>query len=61
MAKVTKNDGKRVNPRKTGGGAEVLGVTKDGVRILKPKGPATHFTRKELRETVATVRAAKQA
>jgi hypothetical protein len=38
----------------------VLGTTKDGVRILKPKGEATHFTRKEVREAVAQVRAAKR-
>jgi hypothetical protein len=37
--------------------ARVLGVTKDGVRILKPKGPATHFTQKEVREAVAMARA----
>jgi hypothetical protein len=61
MTKVTKKFGKHVKPRKTSGGADVLGVTNDGVRILKPKGRATHFTRKELRATVATVRAAKQA
>jgi hypothetical protein len=32
----------------------VLGVTRDGVRILKP-GRATHFTTKEAREAVAIV------
>jgi hypothetical protein len=40
---------------------KVLGVTKDGVRILKPKGEATHFSAKEIRDAIATVRAAKQA
>jgi hypothetical protein len=39
-------------------GTKVLGVTKDGVRILKPRGKATHFTGSELREAVATARAA---
>jgi hypothetical protein len=41
--------------------AKVLGTTSDGVHILKPRGKATHFTQKELRDAVATVRAAKQA
>jgi hypothetical protein len=33
--------------------AEVLGVTKDGVKILKPVHKATNFTAKEAREAVA--------
>jgi hypothetical protein len=41
--------------------SNVLGVTKDGVRILKPKGKATHFTQKEVRNAVVAVRAAKRA
>lgn len=41
--------------------AKVLGTTKDGVRILKPKGKATHFTAKELQGAIASVRAAKKA
>jgi hypothetical protein len=40
---------------------KALGVTKDGVRILKPKGKATHFTPKELRDAVAAARASKRA
>ena len=43
------------------GGYKVLGTTKDGVKILKPKGRATHFTGKELREAIATVRSAQKA
>ena len=43
------------------GGYKVLGTTKDGVKILKPKGRATHFTDKELREAIATVRSAQKA
>ncbi|HEX9905433.1 MAG TPA: hypothetical protein VGA77_10755 [Propylenella sp.] len=39
---------------------KVLGVTRDGIEIIDP-GPATHFTRKELREAVATVVAARKA
>jgi hypothetical protein len=42
------------------GGSKVLGTTKDGVRILKPKGKATHFTAKELKWAVASARAAKR-
>lgn len=39
--------------------SKVLGTTKDGVVILKPRGAATHFTPKELRDAVASARAAK--
>lgn len=40
---------------------KVLGVTRDGVRILKPPGRrSTHFTPKEAREAVAAVLAAKR-
>lgn len=38
----------------------VLGVTRDGVRILN-QGKATHFTQKELRDAVRSVRASKRA
>ncbi len=41
--------------------APVLGVTRDGVRILKQPGDATHFTAKELRDAVRLVREAKTA
>jgi hypothetical protein len=37
-------------------GGKVLGVTRDGVRILEPKGPATHFTALEIREAIKVVR-----
>ena len=43
------------------GSYEVLGTPKDGVKILKPKGRATHFTDKELREAIATVRSTQKA
>jgi hypothetical protein len=61
MAKPSK---KMIRASKTGerfAGTKVLGVTKDGVRILKPKGNATHFTGSELREAVATARATTRA
>ena len=36
---------------------EILGVTFDGVRILKPRGHATHFSDSELRDAIGTVMA----
>jgi hypothetical protein len=54
-----------IRPKLTGKAAKasrrpkVVGVTKDGVRILASKGKATHFTAKEIREAVAAVRAAR--
>jgi hypothetical protein len=41
------------------GGYRVLGTTRDGVNILKPKSGATHFTPKELRDAIGSVRAGK--
>jgi hypothetical protein len=38
------------------GASKVLGMTKDGVRILKPRGRPTHFSQSEIREAVASVR-----
>ena len=35
--------------------SEVLGVTKDGVKILKPARAPTNFTVEEVREAVARV------
>lgn len=60
MAKASKKMGYAGKSAKSVSG-KVLGTTKDGVRILKPKGKATHFTQKELRSAVASVRAAKKA
>jgi hypothetical protein len=54
MAKTRKN---AVREKKAAF-AKVLGVTKDGVRILKPKGRATHFTQKELRDAVRATKGA---
>jgi hypothetical protein len=34
----------------------VLGTTKDGVHIRKPKGSATHFSAQEVRDAVAKAR-----
>lgn len=38
------------------GGYRVLGTTRDGVAILKPKGSATHFTDKELVQAIQAAR-----
>lgn len=37
-------------------GRPVLGVTRDGVAILRPPQGATHFTTDELRRAIAHVR-----
>jgi hypothetical protein len=37
--------------------SKVLGTTFDGVKILKPKYKATHFTTGELRRAIANARA----
>jgi hypothetical protein len=39
--------------------SKVLGTTSDGVRILKPKGRATHFTAPQLEAAISRVRAAR--
>ena len=59
---MTKAPAKTVRDSKSGKSVagKVLGTTRDGVRILKPRGNATHFTQKELREAVNRVRAGKQ-
>jgi hypothetical protein len=59
MSKSPKRTGLSAKGRKTAKGAKVLGTTFDGVRILKPKGKATHFTEGELRLAIANARAAR--
>jgi hypothetical protein len=39
--------------------SKVLGTTSDGVRILKPKSRATHFTVPRLKAAISRVRAAR--
>jgi hypothetical protein len=51
----------RVSRAAKSAAGKILGITKDGVRILKPRWSATHFTQKELRDAVARARAGKQA
>ncbi len=61
MSKTSKTANKSKAGKSVAG--RVLGTTKDGVRILSANSSgATHFTRKELRDAMATVvRAAKTA
>jgi hypothetical protein len=59
MTKTPAKTAPNLKPRKSAAG-KVLGTTSDGVRILKPKGNATHFTQKELREAVARVQSSKR-
>jgi hypothetical protein len=59
MAKPTSKSGSHGKTLKTTAGS-VLGVTRDGVRILK-QGKATHFTQKELRDAVRSVQSIKRA
>lgn len=48
-------------PNETIAGYKVLGTTKDGVRILKPKGrTSTRFSERDIRDAIMSVRAAKQ-
>jgi hypothetical protein len=61
MAKLSKTVRSSAKTGKRLAGTKVLGVTKDGVRILKPKGKPTHFTQGELRSAVATARTAARA
>jgi hypothetical protein len=59
---MTKSPSKaaRVSRTAKSAASKILGITKDGVRILKPRGKATHFTQKELRDAVARARAGRQ-
>lgn len=61
LLRMAKTAPKKMAARKSARRREpkVLGITSDGVRILKP-GRGTHFTLKEAREAVATVLAAKR-
>ena len=43
------------------GGYRVLGQTKDGVRILAPKGKSESFTVTELKKAIRSVRTGKVA
>ncbi|HLJ72843.1 MAG TPA: hypothetical protein VKU03_16125 [Roseiarcus sp.] len=61
MAKASKKTKRGNKAERAAGQAKVIGVTKDGVRILKPRGKATHFTQKEIREAVAAARTARRA
>jgi hypothetical protein len=51
--------GKRVYKKASGGnrarGYRVVGITTDGVRILRPKVKPEHFTSSEIRRAIAEV------
>ena len=49
------------NTPTTVGGYKVLGETRDGVRILAPKGKPQSFTVPELKKAIRSVRAGKAA
>ncbi len=40
--------------------ADIIGVTSDGVEVLRPKTAPTHFTRAEIRKTIRDVLAAQR-
>lgn len=61
MAKATIKLSRNGKTGKFVGTARVLGTTRDGVNILKPRGRSTHFTPKELRDAILTVKNAKTA
>jgi hypothetical protein len=52
MAKNDKRIGRDAASGRFVGEYRVLGTTRDGVKILKPKARATHFTDREMREAV---------
>jgi len=55
-SKVVSRKTSKVASHKT---SKVLGTTSDGVRILKPKSRATHFTVPQLKAAISRVRAAR--
>jgi hypothetical protein len=61
MSKLPKRTGSGAKAPKAAKNSQVLGVTSDGVRILKPKGRATHFTVPELEAAISRVRAKRAA
>ena len=48
--------GPRPASKKPGRGYEIVGTTSDGVKILRPKMKATHFTSAEIREAINEVK-----
>jgi hypothetical protein len=62
MAKTQTKVSLKDKPAEIVGGYKVLATTKDGVRLLKPKGKASsRFSEQEIRNAVMSVRAAKSA
>lgn len=61
MVKATIKTDRSGKTSKFVGTSRVLGTTKDGVNILKPRGRPTHFTAKELRDAILAARTTKTA
>jgi|SRR5580704_2889152 hypothetical protein len=61
MAKSSQTAAPNSKGQKPAKGQKVIGATEDGVRILKPKGRATHFTASELEAAIANARATRSA
>jgi hypothetical protein len=59
MSKSPKHIGSSPKSGKAAKAGKVLGTTADGVRILKPKGKATHFSAKELQAAIVNARSAR--
>ena len=57
----TRKIGRDAKTGKFVGGYEVLGKTRDGVRILKPKGKPKSFTVIQLKKAIAAQRDRKSA
>jgi hypothetical protein len=61
--KVARKRARKSSPRrvKSRPGYDVVGTTSDGVLILRPKVKPTHFTSKEILETIMKVERAARA
>ena len=59
--KASKTVGRKASKVAGRKASKVLGTTSDGVRILKPKSRATHFTARELEAAISRVRAARSS
>jgi hypothetical protein len=58
-AKTSKSVSRKTSKVTSHKTSKVLGTTSDGVRILKPKRRATHFTVPQLKAAISRVRAAR--
>jgi hypothetical protein len=56
VKKSTVKAGRKPARAAVSGGYRVLGTTYDGVKILRPKVKPTHFTLRQIRRAIETVR-----